>query len=130
MVEWQLQTTPVDVAGRGDDTLVVGELEWRRADPADNTASLFRHLETGRVSESRIVVGQLFTAYYDLARGGVSSKRNNAEFVGRAAARTDDRLTYRPIRLGIEPPTADGSLEDGWKAAVSAATDEFVALIE
>lgn len=86
--ERTLVSTPVDIAGSRSDTLVVVELEWRRADPADNTAKLFRHLSTGALDADRVAVVQLFTGYYDLASGGVSSKRLNAEFVGSVAAET------------------------------------------
>lgn len=119
-----MEGTPVDVAGRGPETLLIVELEWRRADPADNTAKLFRHLDAGHIDRDRIVVCQLFTGYYDLARGGVSSKRANAEFVGRAAARTDERVSYHPITLAIDPPKRGESLDD-WESPVDDAAEEI-----
>jgi hypothetical protein len=45
--EYHIAGTPVDVGGASPTHLVVIELEWRRADPADNTAPLFRHLSAG-----------------------------------------------------------------------------------
>lgn len=90
--EYSVGSTPVDVCGEGvdddgeggagADTLVLVELEWRRADSADNTAKLFRHLVEGTISHDRVLVFQVFTAYYDLVTGSASSKRKNAEFVG------------------------------------------------
>jgi hypothetical protein len=50
--EWTMEHyvagTPVDLFGEDDDNLVCIELEWRRADPADNTAKLFRSLVSFR----------------------------------------------------------------------------------
>jgi hypothetical protein len=45
--EYRIAGTPVDIAGVGAEELTLVELEWRRADPADNTAKLFRHLDAG-----------------------------------------------------------------------------------
>ena len=125
-VEYRVAGTPVDVAGRSADggTTVLVELEWRRADPADNAAKLFRHLADGRMPD-RVVVAHVFTGYYDLARGGVSSKRQNAEFVGRVAADTFERLTYRPVDLAVDPPERGGDLPGDWAEAVDAAAAEI-----
>jgi hypothetical protein len=113
--------TPVDVAGVSDEVLVLVELEWRRADPVDNTATLFRHLAEGALAgpaSRTVVVVQLFTAYYDLARGGVSSKRRNAEFVGARLAASFPHVSYHGVSLPLAPPRADGTLPDGWRASV------------
>ena len=115
--------TPVDVAGEGDPLALV-ELEWRRADPADNTVKLFRHLHDGEIT-GRVRVFQLFTRYYDLQSGGVSSKRENAEFVGRRVAATFDDVTYDPMTLDLEPPKRGGELPDDWRAAVERAADSI-----
>ncbi|WP_201741155.1 hypothetical protein [Salinigranum halophilum] len=123
-VEYDLDGTPVDVAGVSDSTLVLVELEWRRADPVDNTATLFRHLADGvlRASTDRtVVVVQLFTAYYDLVRGGVSSKRQNAEFVGDRIATAVPHVSYHGVSLPLSPPRADGDLPDDWRDAVETA---------
>jgi hypothetical protein len=117
-VEYRVAGTPVDVAGGGRNTLLLVELEWRRADPSDNAAKLFRHLADGQFDADRVVVAHLFTGYYDLARGGVSSKRNNAEFVGRVAADTFERLSYHPVDLAIDPPKRGGDLPADWQEAV------------
>lgn len=101
--EYRLGTTPVDVAGRLDACLVLVELEWRRADPANNTAKPFRHAVEESIEADRVVVFLVFTRYYDLASGGVSSKRLNAEFVGQTAADTIDGLSYRPLTIVIDP---------------------------
>jgi hypothetical protein len=61
---------------------------------------------------------QLFTAYYDLARGGVSSKRRNAEFVGARLAASFPHVSYHGVSLPLAPPRADGTLPDGWRASV------------
>lgn len=116
--EWSVASTPVDVAGRDDDTVALVELEWRRADPADNTAKLFRHLDAGRLDAARVVVCQVFTGYYDLASGGVSSKRQNAAFVGRVAADTFDSLAYLPVDLPLDPPKRGGDPPADWRDAV------------
>jgi len=127
-VEYRVAGTPVDVAGVGTDVFVLVELEWRRADPADNAAKLFRHLADGRLPE-RVVVAHLFTTYYDLANGGVSSKRQNAEFVGRVAADTFDRLSYAPVDLAIDPPKRGGDLPEDWTDATDEATSRVVELV-
>ncbi|WP_121821157.1 hypothetical protein [Halostella salina] len=122
--ERRVGSTPVDVGGVGDDALCLVELEWRRADPADNAAKLFRHLADGALDGNRrVVVCQLFTAYYDLTSGGVSSKRLNAEFVGRTAAESFERVGYRPVDLAINPPKRGGDLPDDWGAAVDEAAE-------
>jgi hypothetical protein len=113
--------TPVDVVGTREGETVCVELEWRRADPADNTAKLFRHLVEGSLDAEHVRVYQLFTDYYDLASGGVSSKRQNAEFVGRVAARAVPALTYEPLDLAIDPPKRGGERPPDWGAAVDAA---------
>jgi hypothetical protein len=118
--EYRVGGTPVDVVGVDADDLVLVELEWRRADPADNTAKLFRHLAEGTVDAERVVAFQLFTRYYDLARGGVSAKRENAEFVGRTAADAFDRLSYHPEEFDVTPPKRGGERPAGWRAATDA----------
>lgn len=115
--EYRVGGTPVDVVGVAENGLVLLELEWRRADPADNTAKLFRHVGENRIEADNVTVFQLFTRYYDLARGGVSSKRKNAEFVGRTAAESFDHLTYRPLDFDVSPPKRGGERPDGWRDA-------------
>jgi hypothetical protein len=122
-VEYRVAGTPVDVAGVGDDGLALVELEWRRADPADNAAKLFRHLAAGEFDAADVVVCQAFTGYYDLASGGVSAKRENAEFVGGVAARTYDRFSYHPVELPLHPPKRGGDLPGGWREVVDDAAD-------
>jgi hypothetical protein len=115
--EHRIEGTPVDVAGVDGRRLAVVELEWRRADPADNTAKLFRHLADGALDDyDEIAVFQVFTAYYDLASGGVSSKRKNAEFVGRTAAERFEHLTYRAVDFDLDPPKRGGEWPEGWQA--------------
>jgi len=126
--------TPVDVVGESEERLVLVELEWRRADPANNTATLFRHLAEGgalrRTLEDRdAVVVQLFTSYYDLASGGVSSKRKDATFVGAAAEEYLETVAYQPIDLPIDPPNGGGTLPDGWSGAVDAAVESIVSAV-
>jgi hypothetical protein len=130
-VEYRIGGTPVDVAGEGRDrssgerTLVLVELEWRRADPADNTAKLFRHLAGGTLDAfDRIVVRQVFTGYYALSSGGVSSKRKNAAFVGARVARTFEHVDYEPVTLPFEPPKRGGDLPADWREAVDAVARE------
>lgn len=117
--EHHIAGTPVDIAGFSDDFILLIELEWRRADPADNSAKLFRHLDQNEVMQSNVVVIQVFTAYYDLVRGGVSSKRKNAEFVGQAAENTVDQLSYYPVNFDLKPPMRDEDWPDEWKQAAN-----------
>ncbi|MFC7074656.1 hypothetical protein ACFQJ7_08135 [Halovenus rubra] len=123
--EYNSNGTPVDVAGLGENTVVLVELEWRRADPANNTAKLFRHLDEGSINHQRVSVFQLFTRYYDLARGGHSSKRENAEFVGYTSTRAFDRVSYSPIDLDIDPPKRGGDWPTDWKDMVSLSVERL-----
>jgi hypothetical protein len=50
-----------------------------------------------------------------LASGGVSSQRQNAEFVGRVAADAFDRLSYSPVEFGLTPPKRGGERPDDWE---------------
>ncbi|WP_090303542.1 hypothetical protein [Natronorubrum texcoconense] len=115
--EHRIAGTPVDIAGVGDGILLVIELEWRRADPADNSAKLFRHLSTGQVDQNHVTVIQIFTGYYDLETGGVSSKRKNAEFIGHIAEDAIDALSYYSVDFDPEPPKRGGDWEEDWKAS-------------
>ena len=133
--EYDVGGTPVDVAGvtaerNGDsvaedeaaNVLVAVELEVRRADPANNTVKLLRALENGALDRfDRVVVCQVFTAYYDLVNGGVSTKRENATFVGRLAADAHEHVRYHAIDLPVDPPKRGGDPPDGWEAGVAAA---------
>lgn len=122
--------TPVDVAGDDDGRLVAVELEWRRADPSDNAAKLFRHLSEGSIDAERVVVVHLFTRHYDLVSGDHSSKRKNAEFVGRVAARTLDGLSYHPVTFDLDPPKRGADRPEGWQAATDAAAARVGELID
>lgn len=130
-VEHRVGGTPVDVVGSTADRFVLVELEWRRADPADNAAKLFRHLAEesdaleGTDGRRDAVVVQVFTEYYDLVSGGVSSKRKNATFVGDAAAEYLDRVSYRAVDLAIDPPKAGGELPADWRSATDAAVESI-----
>ena len=128
--EHYVEGTPIDVAGIDDRRLVVVELEWRRADPADNTAKLFRHLTDGALDDyDAVSVFQVFTGYYDLTSGGVSSKRENAEFVGRTAADRFDRVTYQPVDFDLDPPKRGTDWPDGWETIADAAASAIVSRV-
>lgn len=127
--ERRIAGTPVDVAGVGSDRLVCCELEWRRADPADNTAKLFRHLAEGTIDEECVDVVQAFTGYYDLASGGVSSKRENAEFVGRVAADALAALSYSPVEFGLDPPKRGGERSAEWRTIVDDTAERIAATL-
>jgi hypothetical protein len=128
--EYRVGRTPVDVAGEDGDRFVAVELEWRRADPADNTAKLFRHLAEGGFEDyDEICVCQVFTGYYDLQSGGVSSKRENAEFVGSVAEDAFDRFRYRPVRFDLIPPKRGGERPEGWRARTDETAAEIASLL-
>lgn len=129
-VEQEVAGTPVDIYGKTDHHSIMIELEWRRADPADNTAKLFRHLEEGSLNSSNILVLQLFTEYYDLSRGGVSSKRKNAEFIGQKAAEASDRFEYSAVDFRLDPPKGDTELQDGWQSSVQVVADSVSSTVE
>ena len=113
--EYNIAGTPIDIAGRDAGSLYLIELEWRRADPADNAAKLFRHLHTEDIESENVVVFQIFTNYYDLSRGGVSTKRKNAEFIGNLAAETLSEVTYEPVEFELEPPKRGGERPQSWE---------------
>ncbi|WP_128477030.1 hypothetical protein [Halorussus pelagicus] len=128
--EYRVRRTPVDVVGTNDDRLVAVELEWRRADPANNTAKLFYYADEGDFSEyDEVVVCQLFTGYYDLASGGVSSKREVAEFVGETAAESVERVVFHPLELPIDPPKRGGERPEGWRARTDETATEIASLL-
>jgi hypothetical protein len=131
--EYDLGGTRVDVAGHSSAALVLVELEWRRADPVSNTATLFRHLAEGVLSRSTarpVVVVQLFTAHYDLASGGVSGRRADAEFVGRRIAASFPHVSYHAVSLDLSPPRADGTLPDDWREAVDDAAERVLVAVD
>lgn len=140
--EHRVGRTPVDVAGVADSSVgrhasrpatggdvsrfVAVELEWRRADPVNNTAKLFYYASEGEFDAyDEVVVCQVFSGYYDLEAGGVSSKREVAEFVGGAAESSVERVSYRPVSLPIDPPKRGGEWPDGWRASVDDAAAEL-----
>lgn len=128
--EYRVGRTPVDVVGEENDRLVAVELEWRRADPADNTAKLFRHLAAGSFDDyGEILVCQIFTGYYDLASGGVSSKRENAEFVGGVAEDAFDRFRYRAVRFDLDPPKRGGDRPEEWRARTDETAETVSSLL-
>ncbi|MFC3477988.1 hypothetical protein [Halobacterium litoreum] len=118
--EWYVRNTPVDVAGVPDATdapLVLVEVEVRRADPANNPVKLARYADDGDFDRPVVLV-QAFTDYYALETGGVSSKRENATFVGRLAAETLTDFDYRAVDLPVAPPKRGDTPPDGWRNAV------------
>lgn len=134
--EYRIRRTPVDVVGTSDgagpteNRFVAVELEWRRADPANNTAKLFYYADEGEVDDyDEMVVCQLFSGYYDLDAGGVSSKREVAEFVGRTAAESVERVAFHPIRLPIDPPKRGGERPEDWRARADEAAEEIASLL-
>lgn len=124
-VEHTVAGTPVDVVGEDEDTLVCIELEWRRADPANNTAKLFRHLSDETLTATSVIFCQIFSDYYDLKSGGVSSKRLNAEFVGQVASDALPGLSYHPVEFAMVPPKRNAARPENWQAVA----DDTAALI-
>ncbi|MDZ7687709.1 MAG: hypothetical protein U5J64_03130 [Halobacteriales archaeon] len=127
--EGRVGRTPVDVVGETDETVALVELEWRRADPADNTAKIFRHASDESGDERDTRVFQVFTRYYQLADGGVSSKRKNAEFVGEVAAESLEGFEYVALTLGFEPPKRGGGMPEGWRGETDAVADEIAEML-
>jgi hypothetical protein len=84
------------------------------------------HLSADRIDRNRVAVAQVFTAYYDLNNGGISSKRENAEFVGRTAAESIDRLSYQPVDFDLTPPKRG----DDWPADWEQTADRTAERIE
>lgn len=113
--EYSIEDTPVDISGLSGDSIFLVELEWRRADPADNIAKIFRHIEAENLEEDQVKIVQIFTAYYDLKRGGVSSKRNNAEFVGKITTQSIQKVTYHAVDFDLAPPKEDEELSKNWE---------------
>lgn len=116
--EFYVERTPIDVVGERGDRMAFVEVESRRADPANNPVTVFRHATEDAFGGRSVVLCQVFSAYYDLARGGVSSKRKDAEFVGRVAADAFDSLEYAALDMPVDPPKAGGEFPDGWETAV------------
>ncbi|OAQ53957.1 hypothetical protein HTG_00070 [Natrinema mahii] len=106
--------------------MVALELEWRRADPADNSAKIFRHLYMEQIDADEVLIAQIFTGYYDLTSGGISSKRKNAEFVGKVAADSIDHLSYYPIHLPIEPPKRGEEWPESWAEAADDTVEQII----
>jgi len=129
--EYKIAGTPVDIAGNSNNNqLYLIELEWRRADPADNAAKLFRHFDEGEIEAEHVTVFHIFTKHYELIRGGSSSKRKNAEFVGQMAAKTFDRLSYSPIEFDLDPPKRGIEWPENWKKAADEVVNSLCDKIE
>lgn len=115
--EFSVGGTPVDIGGKMSNQLYLIELEWRRADPADNAAKIFRHLQAETIDSEQVIFFQVFSNYYELSRGGVSSKRKNAEFIGSTASRTFETLSYSSIDFDLDPPKRGDEWPSRWKDA-------------
>jgi hypothetical protein len=119
--ERYVRRTPVDVAtDDGATPLVLVEVELRRADPANNPVKVARAVHEGAFDRPVRLV-QLFSGYYDLDGGGVSSKRENATFVGSLADEALAEFTYGALDLGFTPPVRGAEPPAGWREAVVAA---------
>ena len=117
--EWSTERyvrgTPVDVVGERPDAggpLVFVEVEMRRADPANNPVKLARYAADGGL-DAPVLLAQAFSGYYDLDAGGVSSKRENAEFVGRLAEESVAGFDYHALDLWFTPPVRGDDPPDG-----------------
>ncbi|UPW02297.1 hypothetical protein M0R88_07010 [Halorussus gelatinilyticus] len=129
--ECRVRRTPIDVVGTNADRFVAVELEWRRADPANNTAKLFYYADEGAFGEyDDVLVCQLFSGYYDLQSGGVSSKREVAEFVGETAAESVEYVAFHPFRLPIDPPKRGGERPAEWRTRTDETAAEISALFD
>ena len=113
--ERYVRGTPVDVAGERPDAggpLVFVEVEMRRADRANNPVKLARYAADGGL-DAPVLLAQAFSGYYDLDGGGVSSKRENAEFVGRLAEESVTGFDYHALDLRFTPPVRGDDPPDG-----------------
>ncbi|MFC7167314.1 hypothetical protein [Halospeciosus flavus] len=126
--EYPVRRTPVDVASP-DVPHVFVEVEMRRADPSNNPVKLARYASEGDFDAPLLLV-QVFSGYYDLTSGGVSSKRRNAEFVGELGTEALDGFAYRAVDLGFTPPKRGGERPDGWRAEVATVADEIASLLD
>ncbi|WP_232686976.1 hypothetical protein [Halobacterium zhouii] len=128
--EWYADRTPVDVAGvPGDDSpLVFVEVEMRRADPANNPVKLARHAADGEF-DAPVLLVQVFSGYYDLDSGGVSSKRENATFVGCLAEESVDGFDYHAVDLRFTPPKRGRREPENWRDAVEDVAGEIAELL-
>lgn len=123
VTEHRVGRTPVDVAAPGAPAVLV-ELEFRRADPANNPVKLARHAAEGTLGECVLI--QVFSGYYD-TENGVSSKRENAEFVGELASESLDGFSYRALDMGFTPPKRGDDPPENWEATIEALADEIAA---
>jgi hypothetical protein len=140
--EWYAGRTPVDVAGvpdaappadggggplstAGTDApLLLVEVEVRRADPANNAVKLARHASEGAFDRP-VRLAHVFTDYYALDSGGVSSKRANAAFVGDLAADALDAFAYEALSLPVTPPKRGSDPPAGWRDAVETLAEKI-----
>jgi len=125
--EWYVRRTPVDVAGVPGDAaapVVLVEVEVRRADPANNPVKLARYADAGDFDRP-VRLAHVFTDYYDLA-DGVSSKRENAEFVGDLVAESLDDFRYDALSLPVSPPKRGSDPPAGWRDAVENVAAEIL----
>lgn len=123
--EARVGRTPVDVLGVDDGQTVLVEFESRRADPATNAVKLFRHFDEGTLDAPEAILFHVFSAYYDLSSGGVSSKRKDAEFVGRVAADALAGLAYHPLNFDLIPPKSGVNPPIGWRDVTDEMADRI-----
>ncbi|WP_458189545.1 hypothetical protein [Haladaptatus sp. NG-WS-4] len=125
--EHRIRRTPVDVVGDTAKHFVTVELEWRRVDPVNNTAKLFYYVDQGELAAfERITVFQVFMGYYDLDSGGVSSKREVAEFVGDVAADSFAHVSFHPVTFGLTPPKRGSEWPEEWVSVAEETVDDIV----
>ncbi|GGL45920.1 hypothetical protein [Halocalculus aciditolerans] len=116
-------------AALAPNRVILVEVEMRRADPANNPVKLARYADEGAF-DAPVHLVQVFSGYYDLAGGGVSTKRENAEFVGRLATDALDGFTYDAVDLGFTPPKRGGDRPSDWRARVHETADRIVDSVE
>lgn len=89
---------------------------------------LVRHAADGEF-DAPVVLVQVFSGYYDVSGGDVSSNRENAEFVGSLAEESVEGFDYHAVDLEFTPPVRGSDAPANWRGAVADAAADIDALL-